>query len=251
VQPDAPGIAVVNETLARQLFGTTDVVGRRFIMGLRPGIESLEIVGVAADAHYTSLRRAPPPTAYFPYQQAPAGRVTFAVRTSGDPLALADTVRETLRGIDPLLPIFGVRSQAEQIRRSLAQERLVANLALLLGSVALALSGIGLYGLLAYAVTRRTPEIGVRIALGAERGQVRWMVLRQSLVLVAAGVAIGIPAAVASTRYLESLLFGLSPTDPRALAAAAAVMVAVAFAAGYVPARRASRVDPLTALRAE
>ena len=135
--------------------------------------------------------------------------------------------------------------------RSLAQERLFAGLAILLGAVTLTLSGIGLYGLLAYSVTQRTPEIGVRIALGAERRQVRWMVLRQSLMLVAAGPALGIPAAWASSSIVESLLFGLSPDDPRVIGAAATVMVLVALAAAYIPARRAAGIDPITALRSE
>jgi ABC-type antimicrobial peptide transport system permease subunit len=177
--------------------------------------------------------------------------MTFAVRTAGDPLTMTTSVREAFRRVDSTLPLFHLRTQEDQILRSIAQERLFANLALLLGAVALALSGIGLYGLLAYAVTRRTPEIGVRIALGAERRQVRWMILRQSLALVVAGVVLGIPAARAMTSYLESLLFGLSPTDPRALAAAAVIMTVVAIAAAYIPARRASRIDPLTALRME
>jgi predicted permease len=251
VSTDGPRVAVVNETLARQLFGTTNVVGRRFVMGLKGAGPGIEVIGVAADAHYTSLRAAPPATVYFPYQQVPAGRVTFAVRTAIDPLALAPTVREAMRRADSTLPIFHLRTQEDQIRRSLAQERLFANLALLLGAVTLALSAIGLYGLLAYAVTQRTAEIGVRIALGAERRQVRWMILRQSLVLVALGLLLGIPAAAASARFLDSLLFGLSPSDPRALAAAALVMATAGLAAAYIPARRASRIDPITALRAE
>jgi predicted permease len=249
VDPDGPAVAVVNEALAEQLFGTSDVVGRRFVGSLRAGAKPVEIIGIAADAHYTSLRSTPPPTAYFPYQQAAAGRATFAIRTAGEPLAMAATVRAAIRRVDPSLPVFNLRTQADQIRRSLAQERLFANLALLLGAVTLALAGIGLYGLLAYAVTRRTPEIGVRIALGAERRQVRWMILRQSLVLVTLGLLVGIPAAAASARFIESLLFGLSPSDPRAIAAAATVLVAVALVAAYVPARRAARINPLTALR--
>ena len=251
VDPDGPGIAVVNEALALQLFGTTDVVGRRFVGSLRPGAKPIEILGVARDAHYTSLRSAPPPTAYFPYQQAPAGRMTFAIRTAGDPLALASTIREALRRVDSTLPLFHVRTQEDQIRRSIAQERLFANLALLLGTVTLVLSAVGLYGILAYAVTRRTPEIGVRIALGAERRQVRWLILRQSFGLVGLGLLLGIPGAAASARLLDSLLFGLSPYDWRALAVAVVLLVAVGLAAAYFPARRAARIDPLTALRAE
>ena len=251
VSPDGPGIAVVNEALAHQLFGTGDVVGRRFVGSLRPGSEGIEIVGVVANAHYMSLRQAAPPTAYFPYQQAAAGRMTFAVRTAGDPLAMASTVRETIRRVDPALPLFDLRTQEEQIRRSMAQERLFASLALSLGLVTLVLSGIGLYGILAYTVTRRTAEIGVRIALGAERRQVRWLILQQSFVLIGIGLLLGIPAAIASAGLVESLLFGLSPYDLRALGAAAVLLIAVGLAAAYVPAQRASRIDPLTALRAE
>jgi ABC-type antimicrobial peptide transport system permease subunit len=164
---------------------------------------------------------------------------------------MAGTVREALREVDATLPLFDVRSQEEQVGRSLAQERLFARLSILLGVVALALSGIGVYGLLAYTVTRRTPEIGVRMALGAERGQMAWMVVRQSILLVIAGLLLGIPAALYAGRYLESLLFGLQATDPRAIAVAAAVLLAVALGAAYIPARSASRVDPLVALRAE
>ena len=249
VGPDSPAVAIVNVKLARQLFGTEDVVGRRFYGGMGPKATAYEVVGVAADAHYTSLKSAPPATAYYAYQQAPLNRVTFNVRTAGEPTALVATLRETLRRLDDTIPIFDVRTLNEQILRSLAQERLFAGLAILLGGITLALSAVGLYGLLAYGVTRRTPEIGIRIALGAERGQVRWMVLKQSLVLIACGLALGMPAAWASSSIVESLLFGLKPNDPRAIASAAMVMVIVALAAAYIPARRASRIDPITALR--
>jgi predicted permease len=251
IRPDSTRVAIVNVKLAQQLFNASDVVGRRFVLGLMPNSPPIEIIGVAADAHYTSLQSEAPPTVYLPLQQSSMNRMTFAVRTAGEPLDLAATVRETLRRIDDSLPVFDVRTQQQQILRSLEQERLFANLATLLGTATLVLCGIGLYGLLAYAVTRRTAEIGVRIALGAERWQVRWMILRQSFLLVAAGLALGIPGSVASGSWIESLLFGLSPSDPRAIAAAALVMVVVALAAAYIPARRASRIDPLTALRAE
>ena len=212
---------------------------------------TMQVAGVVADAHYTAMRRDPPPTAYLPFRQTPARSAIFYVRTSGDPMAMAATVREALREVDATLPLYDLRTQEDQIERSLAQERLFARLAILLGMVALALSGIGVYGLLAYTVTRRTPEIGVRMALGAERRQMAWMVVRQSVILVLAGLTLGIPASLYAGRYLESVLFGLQPTEIRALATAATVLLMVAVGAAYIPARRASRIDPLVALRTE
>ena len=173
------------------------------------------------------------------------------MRTAGDPIAITSAAREAVRSVDDTLPIFDIRTQEEQILRSLERERLFARLATLLGAVTLLLSGIGLYGLLAYAVTRRTPEIGVRMALGAEKGQVRWLILRQSFALVAAGLLLGVPGAAFSSKFVESLLFGLTAADPRVLMASSLVMIAVSAAAAYVPARRASRIDPLTALRGD
>ena len=246
----APLVAVINAALARQLFGTEDVVGRRLHIGLSDKAD-VEVVGVVANAVYTSLRRQNAPILYRPYRQGPVRGGTFEIRTAGDPVALTASAREALRAIDPTLPIFNVRTLNEQMLHSIRQDRLFAKLAVMLGALALTLSAIGLYGLLAYAVTRRTPEIGVRMALGAERTHVRWMVVRQSLVLVGIGLALGVPAAAASSRFLEAMLFGLEPRDARALAAAAAVMLLVSLAATYAPARRASRIDPLTALRAE
>jgi predicted permease len=245
----AQQVAVVNESLAQQLFGTDDVIGRRFTLGMRPGSPELEIVGLAADARYTSLRRDPPPTAYLHYRQQPVPRATFAVRTAGDPLSIALAVREAMRQVDATIPLTNLRTQEEQIRRSLQQERLFAQLATLLGGVTLVLSAIGVYGLLAYSVSRRTAEIGIRMALGAGRHTVSWMVLRRALVLAAAGLVLGIVGARAGTGVLQSLLYGLSATDPAAVVIAAAIMLGVCLVAAYVPARRASRIDPIIALR--
>lgn len=164
---------------------------------------------------------------------------------------MAPTIREAMREVDPALPLVNLRTQDDQILASLAEERLFATLATLLGVVTLLLSGIGVYGLLAYSVTRRTREIGIRMALGAERGWVRWMILRQSLVLAGIGLLLGVPAALYGTRVVESMLFGLTPRDPRTVAMAAAIMTVVSLAAASVPARRAARVDPIIALRAE
>jgi len=238
-------VAIVNEALARQLFGSSDALGRQMVLGLAGNSPAIEIVGVSANARYTSLRRPAPPTFYVSYRQRSTWGSTFVVRTALEPTAIVEQVRATLRELDPQLPLSNLRTQREQIQLSLQRERLFAQLATLL------LAMIGLYGLLAYSVARRTPELGLRMALGAGRGTVRWMVLRQSLLLVAAGLAVGVPAAVASSRFVSSLLFEISPTSPAPLAGAAAVMLLVALVAAFVPAHRASRVDPVVALRAE
>lgn len=249
-EDEAPRVAIINTALARQLFGTDDVIGRRLILGLS-GKSDIEIVGVVANAIYTSIRRQNTPILYVPYRQNSVRGGTFEIRTAGDPTAFVASAREALRTVDPTLPIFDVRTLHDQILYSIRQERLFARLALFLGTLALTLSAMGVYGLLAFTVARRTPEIGVRMALGAERRAVRWMVLRQSLVLVVLGLLLGIPAAAASTPVLQSILFGLEPRDARVLGTAALVMLIVSLAAAYAPARRASRIDPLTALRAE
>jgi predicted permease len=247
----APSVAIVNETLARQLFGDTNVVGRQFKLGVGPTVPLTEVIGVSADAKYNSIRRPAPPTVYLTYRQRPAEEVTFELKTAGNPAALVPVVREAMREIDPNVPLTDFRTQEGQILESLRRERLFARLATLLGAVTLLLSGIGLYALLAYAVTRRTQEIGVRMALGAGRTSVRWMIVRQSLVLVGLGLALGIPAALVGTRLIESMLFELTPRDPATIAGATAAIVLVSLAAAYVPAIRASRVDPMVALRAE
>jgi len=243
--------AVVNRILARQLFQTDDVVGRRFRLGLSRTAPLYEIVGVAGDARYTSVRRDMPPTAYLAAAQQPAGSMTFAVRTAGDPAAFANTAREALRRVDDQIPLTAVRTMEERVASSLRQERLFARLAVMLGAIALSLSAIGLYGLLAYAVAQRVPEIGLRMALGAESGVVRWMVLRQSLVIGGIGLVAGIGCAFGGTRLVEALLYELPARDPATFATAGAIMLGVSLLAGYLPARRAARVDPLVALRAE
>jgi predicted permease len=253
---DASGAVnvLVNRALARQLFQTEDVIGRQFNTGtLRQRHAPATIVGLIENARYTSVRDDPPPTMYVYYRHEPAMKnaATFEVRTAGPPQALAPAIRDLVRGVDATLPVSGLMTQTDQIATSLRQERLFARLATLLGLVALLLSAIGVYGLLAYAVARRTPEIGVRMALGAGRRAVVWMVLRESLSLALVGLAVGVPLALTGTRVLESTLFGLAPRDPATLAGAAGLMLLLALVAGLVPARRAAAVDPLVALRAD
>ena len=246
-----PAVAVINRALARQLFNTDDVVGKRFRTEARSGPPSYEIVGVSTDAVYSSLRDAKKPTMYVAYRQHGTGAMTFEVRTSGDPEAFVSTAREIIRTVDANLPMFRVRTQEQQIAASLSRERLFATLATWLGAVALVLSAIGLYALLAYMVTLRAGEIGIRMALGADRGSVRWMVVRQSLLIAVCGVGCGIAASAAGTDLLRALLFQVEPRDISTLALSAVIILLVTAIAGYIPAQRASRVDPLTALRTE
>jgi len=237
------------------LFGTEDALGRPFRFGSyrRTNTPPLQVVGVVDDARYSSVRADKPPTVYMYYRQRPdmKNAPTFYVRTASAPAAITPSIREIVRDIDPRMPVYSVTTQSDQIAMSLRRERLFAELASLLGMIAVLLSAIGLYGLLAYGVARRTPEIGLRMAIGASRGSVQWMILRESMALAAAGVLLGVPGALAGTRVLQSLLFGLAARDPATITAAASAMFVLAALASYVPARRAARVDPLVALRAE
>ena len=244
-------VAVVNRSMARQLYGTEDAIGRRFRLGMLATAPAYEVIGVVADARYTSVRRPASATAYLSYRQQPPSAMTFEVKTAGEATAFAPVAREVLRSIDGNLPLNEIKSQQDQVGISLQRERLFAALATWLGAVTLGLSAIGLYALLAYGVTRRTPEIGIRMALGAERQAVRWMILKQSLVLAGCGLVLGAAGAFAGTSLVEALLFEVRARDPLAIGLAAAMMLAVSLAAGYLPARRASRVNPIVALRTD
>jgi predicted permease len=246
-----PKVAVINQTMARKYFGDENPIGRRFGFGGPETSGQIEIVGVVRDAKYTDLRRQTPPTFYVPYQQEPPGQMTFAVRAADDATALIAPIRETVREVDQKLPLSDVRTQSQQVNESIAQERLFATLSSFFGLLALLLASIGLYGVMSYSVARRTNEIGIRLALGAQRGDVMRLVLRETLLLVLIGLVIGLGAAMASTRLISSMLFGLTPNDPGTILLAALLLVAVATLAGYLPARRASRVDPMVALRYE
>jgi predicted permease len=247
--PVSQQVVIVNRTFARNVFADERPLGRRFKLSGRPNAPEFEIVGVVEDAKYTSIRHAAPPTVYQSVRQTSLARMTFELKTAGNPLALADSVRSVVGAMEANVPLSDMRTQEAQIAFSLRRERLFARLATLLGAITLGLCAIGIYGLLIASVSRRIPEIGVRMALGAERWDVRWMVMRQSLMLVLAGLVVGVPAALTSTSMLESLLFGLGERDPWVLCAAASILIAVSAIAAYVPALRASRVDPVIALR--
>ena len=251
----APRVAVVNQTFARQFFGGENPVGRRITFDAEKPDE-VEIVGLARDAKYTSLRAETPPTAYLPWLQElrSAGSVFFEVRTAGDPEAAVAEVRRAVREVDANLPVNNVKTQIEQADETLALERLFAKLLSLFGLLAQTLAAVGLYGVLAWSVARRTHEIGVRMALGAARADVLRMVLRQGMTLTLAGVALGLLGAYALARYLESLtgmLYGVEPADPLTFALIALLLTLVALLACHVPARRATKVDPMVALRYE
>jgi predicted permease len=246
----APRVAVVNQTLARKYFGDENPLGRRFGWGPETSGQ-IEIVGVVRDSKYVDMRAATESTIYLPYPQSIPRFATFIVRTSGNPLNMAGSIRDAVREVDSNLPLFDITTQSRQADESLTQERLFATLSSFFGLLALLLACIGLYGVMSYGVERRTNEIGIRMAMGATAVRVTRMVMRETMVVVFIGVAIGLGAALAVTRLIASMLFGLVATDPVTIIAAAALMVGVASVAGYLPARRASQVDPMVALRYE
>jgi predicted permease len=246
-------VAVVSDLFARTYFGDKDPLGQRLTVGGSSPIEP-EIVGVAATARYGGLKGSVPPVVYLSYAQIPASQVRqmiFALRTDGDPLDYIGTVREIVRAADPRVPVTNVKTQAADIDQTINQEMVFARLCTAFAILALVISCVGLYGTMAYTVARRTREIGIRMALGAPRRGVIWMVLREVCVLAAVGLAIGLPAAFGASRFIESFLFATKANDPRALGVAVAILLGAALVAGYGPARRASRVDPTVALRDE
>jgi predicted permease len=246
-------VAVVNEAMARYFLPGENPLGHRFSFGTRfDPAQAYEIVGVAQNANFDRLRQTPPRTAYISYAALEhLGSIYFEVRTAADPLALAPSVRQAVRSIDPGLPLLNLGTQELVAQDAMLQERLFARLCAFFGGLALLLVCMGLYGTVTYAVTRRTSEIGIRMALGAGRGGVLWMVLRESLLLIAAGLVLGLPAAFAATRLIESQLYGVRRNDAVTIAITMALLLFAGAAAGFFPARRASRIDPIRALRYE
>lgn len=247
---DAPKVAVINEAAARMHFLNESPLGRRFGPTLKESGQT-EIVGILQDAKYNNIREGVPPTLYTPYQQSYSGTVTFEVRTVADPLAAIPAVREAVRAADPNLPIINVTTQLEEVENRFRQEKLFAQACALFGALALLVASIGLFGLMSYSVARRTNEIGIRMALGAERRDVLQLVMRESMMLVVSGVLLGLCGAVAARGLIANLLFGLTPVDPMTMTSAVVVMVLLSAFAAYLPARRASHVDPMVALRYE
>jgi predicted permease len=249
----APAFAVINQTMARRLFGEESPIGKRLrVVSIASADRLIEIIGVAQDARVASLRQPPSPTFYLYYfQQSGRDEMAFQLRATGDPTAYAASIQRAVRELDPQLQIVDLRALSEVVNTSLVQERFIAQTAGAFSLFALLLAALGLYGVMSQAVARRTSEIGIRMALGAQRRDVLWLVLRDAMLLVVAGVGIGVMAALGAMRFVSNLLFGLTPNDPLTIATAAILMMGVALLAGYLPARRAAQVDPLVALRQE
>ena len=245
-------VVVVNETFAKRYLPGTTAIGHIVSFSDEPDSKRYTIVGVAADSKYTEVREEQRPMAYFPYTQIP-GILSMQVelRTARDPDALLPEVRNAMNEFAPNLALLDAKTQEEQFSESLSQDRLFARLASFFGLLAVVLVATGLYATLAYKVVRRTSEIGVRMAVGAQRRQVLWMIIRESLMLCLLGTALGLPAAIAGARLLKAMLFGLQPGDPVTLALSLAGIALVTMAASFVPAHRASSLNPMVALRCE
>jgi predicted permease len=254
---NSPKVVVVNQTFANTFFPNQSAIGKRFTYDTKKPDE-LEIIGVCKDAKYTSQRDDVPPTVYSSYrQERPQAGATFEVRTTGDPSATIASVRSVMREIEPNLPVMNVKSQVEQADETLRMERLFAKLLTLFALLAQQLAAIGLFGVLAYTVSQRTHEIGIRMALGADRASVLRMIVKQGMTLAVLGVILGLVGSYVLTRYLESwiglskMLFGVKVSDPLTYGLIALLLTLVALIACYIPARRATKVDPLVALRYE
>lgn len=266
LRPDSPSAVIVNEAFVRTFLNGKSALGvhPELTKGARrPGVpfivrgEPLNIIGVVKDTRYPALRREPEPTIYQTFLQASTGfgQMVLLVRASRQSDLIATRVRAAVQAIDPDVPMFQLHTLADEVDAALVRERIVTTLAGAFGLVASALITIGLYGMMAFTVSRRTAEIGIRVALGARRRDVRWMIVRQAVVVVGLGISIGLPLAWIAGRLvavqLSSILFEITPTDPLTTCGAAIVLVAIAICAGILPAHRAARIDPVLALRSE
>jgi macrolide transport system ATP-binding/permease protein len=248
----SPAVAVVNEAFARRSFGDRSPLGQRLTVQRVCTECDFEIVGVSANSLYGNLKDTAPPTVYLSFAQGgwgPVQGMLYGLRTTGDPLNYVTAVRDVVQRADAGVPLSDVKSQSARIDQTISQELALARLCTAFALLALLIACVGLYGTMSYNVARRTGEIGIRMALGAQRGRVLWMVLREVMLLAAVGLAIGVPTALAVSRLVESFLFGMKPNDPLALMGSVVTLVSAAILAGYLPARNASRIDPMIALR--
>jgi predicted permease len=245
-----PKVAIINSSLSKQLFPTGDALGKLIHFGVFPDYQNLQIVGIAADVRLINLRDPSAPTLYLSSLQYPRQWGNLIVRISESPEAISKTISQQIDSLGHEY-VLSTKTVAQAVEGELVEERVIALLSGFFAALALLLASIGLYGLMSYAVTRRTREMGIRVALGAQRKNVLWIVLRETLALAMIGLAIGIPCAIATCRFISSMLFGLSPSDLPTIAVVSLLLLLVAFFAGYIPARRASSIDPLAALRSD
>ncbi len=250
-------VAVISEEFARVNFPGRNPLGQHLMVWDDDQEKKLhrdmEIVGVAKNARYGDLKRETLPVVYITYNQGfpQPDEMMYALRTAGDPLGFVNSIRDVVHRADARLPVIDVRTQAGEIESAMQDEKMLAELCSALAVLALMIACVGLYGTISYTVARRTGEIGIRMALGAQRGPIVWMVLRQVIVMAAVGLAISVPIALGTSKFLGSLLFGMKPNDPAALGLAVTILLLAALLAGGVPARRAAQIDPMTALRHE
>jgi predicted permease len=251
----APQVVIINESLARRYWPNGDALGKRLIFGAYRGspvpLQHLEIVGVVKDSKYQDLTEQTRRMMFLPLAQSYKPEMRLHVRTAQDPTALIAAVRREAQTLDASLPVYNIKTLEEQKDRSLYAPRLAATLLSVFGVLALLLASIGLYGVMAYVVGQRRREIGVRLALGAGRRDVFGLVIKEGMTLVAVGLALGLAGAIAATRLLSTFLYGVAPTDAVTFIGVAGLLAAVALSANYLPARRATRIDPITTLRCE
>jgi len=250
-RPDTPPVIVVNETLARQVWPGEDAVGKRLVIWFNRGRFPYEVVGVARDTKFYGLKSQARPEVFFAHAQDPYLVMNVVVRAATAPQRLINQLRREVLALDPAQPAHSIITMEEMIAHSIAPDRFALLLLGVLALIALALAGVGVYGVMAYAVAQRTHEIGIRISLGAQAGDVLRMVIGQGMKLALAGMAVGTVAALALTRLLKKLLFDVGATDPLTFIVIASLLACVALLACWIPARRATKVDPLVALRTE
>jgi len=249
--PQAPPVAVINQTMARRLWPDEEPVGQRFKMGTNPQTPWMTVIGVVGDLRHSGLEVPPAPEFYIWYLQGSPVAPFLVVRTRNQPAALAETIRAELKALEKDLAVYDMRTMDEVLAASVAERRFILQLTVAFGVLALVLAAVGVYGVMALIVTERSQEMGIRLAVGASPLQVVSLVVRQGLVLAAAGIAIGLAAAVALTPFMRGVLYGVAPADPVALATVPLLLLAVALLACAVPAVRAMRVDPVEGLRVE
>jgi putative ABC transport system permease protein len=254
-QHGSPPVVIITEEFARQYFPNEDPLGKR----IQPGISTYddedspmrEIVGVVGDIRNRTLNTEPKPAYYVPQTQVPFSGMTMVVKTTNEPRGLVSGMTKEVAAMDADLPLFGVKTMREYLSSSVAGPRFNTTLLSIFAGVALVLTLVGLYGVMSYSVAQRTNEIGIRLALGAQTRDVLWMIVKQGSILIVLGLAIGLVGAFAATRLIASLLFGVTAKDPFTFVAAAVLLAVVALLACYIPAWRATKVDPLKALRYE